>query len=407
MIELDKLYRVALENASLIKQYRKRFIYEELRTTLEKSQAEKDKKQTLLVSGLRGIGKTTLMLQLFSELKDAFYFSADSVLVKTTTIYAAVEQAVRQGYKTIFIDEIHKYHKWVDELKNIYDNFNVQIIASGSSTASIKKGGVLLGRRALNIPLSPLAFGEFVYLREGALYSATIEAAFEKKSAIKWLAEHQNVERYYKEYLAVGGFPIKIEQKGAIFSLIKKMIYEDALAEFSLTENKVDIADKLLGFLSVSKLGEFSYTSFSSLSGYAKSSVYEAAHMLKELEILRMVEEQSPKSKAKSTMKLMFAHPNLRIAFAEQLMKEAEIGALREEYFVFHLSNLGIPLFIPKRMKKNPDYEAIIANKKTLFEIGGETKTNKQFMGQKGIVMSDEQLIVLGFAKNVQKSSHK
>ncbi|MBI5228245.1 ATP-binding protein [Candidatus Micrarchaeota archaeon] len=407
MIDLDRIYRIALENAALAKDYRKRFAYEKLKNILASSGKEKTKKQIILISGLRGIGKSTIMLQLFSSLEQAFYFSADSVLVKTEKLYHVVEQIYRQGYRTIFIDEIHKYHNYLEELKNIYDSFDAQIVASGSSTASIKKGSVALGRRAADIVLSPLTFGEFFYLREGTAYSAGINDAIDKKNAIKWLAGHPQADRYYREYLAVGGFPIKINEKAAIFKLIKKMIYEDALAEFNLSENKVDLAEKLLSFLSLSKLGEFSYNSFSSISGYAKSSVYEAVYMLKELDLLKIMEVDNPKSHAKATIKLLFSHPNLRAAFAEQLMKEADIGSLREEYFVFHMAALGIPLFIPKKMKKTPDYEVMLDNKKALFEIGGESKTKKQLMGKDGFVIGDEQLIVLGFVNNVQKTDQK
>ncbi|MBU1166431.1 MAG: AAA family ATPase [Bacteroidota bacterium] len=405
MADLDRLYRFALENSNMIKDYRKRFVYDDLKQVLKREGREKDKKQIMLIYGLRGVGKTTLMLQLFTELQNTFYFSADSILVKTETLFNIVEQAYRQGYKTIFIDEIHKYLNWVDEVKNIYDSFDVRIIVSGSSIASIKKGGISLGRRASNLPVLPLTFGEFFYLKQGIRYSAIMGDVLDKKSSMHWLSEHPNVEMHYREYLLTGGFPIKIGQKDTIFKIIKKMIYEDALAEFSLTKNKVDINDKLLGFLSLSKPGEFSYTSFSSISGHAKSSVYEAVHMLKELELIRVLEESGPKSHAKSTIKLLFSHPNLRVAFADQLLSEAEFGALREEYFVFHMSNLSFAVFIPKKLKKTPDYEININSKKILFEIGSGLKSKKQLMGRSGVIISDEQLIVLGFVQETDQKS--
>lgn len=400
MVDLDKLYRLAWENATLVKGLKRRFLYAELEQKLQKAALKTPgKRPALLLSGIRGVGKTTLLLQLFGEFKEAFYFSADSLLVRTETLYAVVEQAYRAGHKVVFIDEIHKYPRWIGELKNISDDFTLQTLASGSSVASIKKGSIALGRRALDIPLPPLTLGEFFYLREGLRHEATMEEVLDKRLALQWLASHQNVEKYYRQYLSQGGFPGGIENQETIFRLMKKMIYEDAVAEFSLTKNKVDVADRLLAFLSVSSLGEFSYTSFSSMSGYAKSTVYETVQMLKELGILALIEEETPKAKAKGSMKLLFSHPNLRVAFADQLMKEAEIGALREEYFVFHLLQLGLPLFIPKKMKKNPDYEVMVENKKFLFEIGGRSKTQEQLQGQAGAVLGDEQLIVLGFVR--------
>ena len=256
MVDIDRLYRVALENAAAVKEYKKRFLYEKLKKSLEKE--NRGKKPAILIPGIRGVGKTTLMLQLFSDLKDAFYFSADSILVRTASIYEVVEQAYRQGYKTIFIDEIHTYRNWVEETKNIYDDFEVRIVASGSSTAAIKKGSTLLGRRALEVSLSPLTLGEYVYLKEGKIYTATIDEILNRRATIKWLADHPSVEKYYKEYLSMGGFPGAAVEKELIFKLIKRMIYEDAVAEFSLTQSKVDVCERLLGFLSLSKPGEFS-----------------------------------------------------------------------------------------------------------------------------------------------------
>lgn len=399
MIDLDKLYRLALEKAFPVKEFRRRYMYAQLEKELESLKRMKHKKPVLAVSGIRGVGKTTIMLQLFDKLKNSFYFSADSIIARTSTIYEIVEQAYRSGYENIFIDEIHKYPKWIDELKNIYDDFSIPVLVSGSSTASIKKGCISLGRRAVNIPLSPLTLGEFVYLKEEKTYSATLEDSFDKKSALKWLAEHPDVERFYKDYLSYGGFPLHFEEKNTLFRTIKKMIYEDALAEFNLSEKKVDIAERLLGFVSISKPGEFSYTGFSNISGYGKSTVIEAATLLNELEILRSVGEKSAKSKAKKSIKLMFSHPNLRSAVAEQMMKKAEIGWLREEYFVFHMRALGLPVFFPNKMKKNPDYEVVIDGKKLLFEIGGKSKTKKQLMGREGHIMDDERLLVLGFVR--------
>ncbi len=402
-VDIDKLYRIALENASQIKGWRKRFLYPELKKRLGAGKGGA-KKSAILISGMRGTGKTTLLLQLFNEEKDAFYFSADSIVAKTSTLYAIVEQAYRTGHRTIFIDEIHTYSRWIEEMKNVYDDFDLQIVASGSSIASIRKGAILLGRRATDVPLRPLTFGEFFYLSYGQQYEADLEDVFDKKRMIRWLAEHPHVEKQYKKYLSIGGFPLQAEEKGAIFSLIKRMIYEDAVAEFSLSKNKVDVIESLLSFLAVSRPGEFSYTSFSSMNGYGKSTIYEAITMLKELGLIVVIEEEAPKAKAKATIKILFGHPNLRAAFADQLLQEPGIGALREEYFAFHIAQLGLPIFIPKAMKKSPDYEVKIRNKKLLFEIGGRSKTNEQFEGREGKVITDEHLIVMGF---VQKTDQK
>ena len=74
--------------------------------------------------GPRGVGKTTLLLQYIKNEcykdKSAFYFSADQVYFQQTTLLQFVNDLhVKEGYKIIFIDEVHKYQAWNQELKNI------------------------------------------------------------------------------------------------------------------------------------------------------------------------------------------------------------------------------------------------------------------------------------------------
>src|SRR3990172_5655208 len=78
--------------------------------------------------GPRGAGKTTMLLQYIKNelLKSGkcFYFSADLIYFQNTTLLSFVSDLHQvEGYKIIFIDEIHKYQGWNQELKNLYDAF--------------------------------------------------------------------------------------------------------------------------------------------------------------------------------------------------------------------------------------------------------------------------------------------
>lgn len=397
---LDVLYKNAVKRAALTDSLRRRFVFSELQQSIVQS-ANYRPRSALLLSGVRGVGKSTLMLQLFRELKNSFFFSADSILLKQHLLYDVVEKAHRQGYKVIFIDEIHVCPDWALQVKNVYDDFGVRLVCSGSSTAAIAKGALFLGRRGFEIPVNNLTLGEYYYLQTGNVKQVSLDEAFDLKKTFAWLAVNSDVEKYYKTYLESGGFPVSNENN-AIFSLMRKMIYQDALTEFSLTDTKVDCAERILAFLASSKPGEFSYTSFSNVSGYAKSTVFDTVGLLCELKLLRQVAETSPKSKAKKTTKLLFAHPNLRSAVASELNITPDIGALREEFFLFHMANLGFKPTLPAASVKNPDYECEVNGKKTLFEIGGDSKTKAQFTGKAGVVLNDENLKTLGFCTAVK-----
>src|SRR3989344_9165688 len=60
------------------------------------------------IKGLRGVGKTVLMLELAEEIKNSIYFSADSTLLKLFSIYETVKELIKRGFKVMFIDEIHR-----------------------------------------------------------------------------------------------------------------------------------------------------------------------------------------------------------------------------------------------------------------------------------------------------------
>jgi predicted AAA+ superfamily ATPase len=97
------------------------------------------------ISGARGTGKTTLILQRLKSMGldtgEAIYISLDDVFfTENKLVYFAEDYAARGG-KFLFIDEIHKYPNWSQELKNIYDNLpDLKIIFTSSSALDIHKG---------------------------------------------------------------------------------------------------------------------------------------------------------------------------------------------------------------------------------------------------------------------------
>ncbi len=119
--------------------------------------------------GPRGVGKTTLMLQFIKthfQLQDVFYVSADHIYFTQHTLYEFVVTLVQtENIKTFFIDEIHKYSNWSQELKNLYDGFpDLYIVFSGSSSLELVKGGYDLSRRAKWFHLPGMSFREYLNL---------------------------------------------------------------------------------------------------------------------------------------------------------------------------------------------------------------------------------------------------
>ncbi len=128
----------------------------------------------ILIKGQKGVGKTTLVMQhikrCFSSTPEkALYASLDHVWFTNHSLLDLAEFHYTHGGTHLFIDEVHKYPSWEQEVKNLYDYYpTLHIIATGSSLLKIEesiKGD--LSRRCRVYELRGLSFREFVKMENG------------------------------------------------------------------------------------------------------------------------------------------------------------------------------------------------------------------------------------------------
>ena len=131
----------------------------------------------LILPGLRGIGKTTLLAQLYNhpELNQKsikkVYLSLDRLTLTGGSMAGLVEVLTnwrRNIYPDqpllVFLDEVHHDPKWSLGCKVIFDQIpNVFLICTGSSALSLRLSPDS-ARRATIIEINPLSFDEFVAL---------------------------------------------------------------------------------------------------------------------------------------------------------------------------------------------------------------------------------------------------
>ena len=396
----EELLKESINQGQKAKGLKERFLYNKIKVYLDGFLGSRKEPKTILLSGLRGIGKTTLLRQVILNYRNALYISADSFLLKRKSLFEIADLVSRNNIKILLIDEVHNYSGWMEELKNIYDSLDLFVIATGSSNISIEKGAIFLGRRALKIDLTPLTFQEFIYLKYNKLYKINLKLILDKNDLFVWLSD-KNLFLEFKEYLQVGGFPFVFnnsEPEMMLLNNVKRMLYKDVLSEFNISESKIDIMEKLLTFIALSKAGDFSIESFCNNIGRGKSSVYDALELLLKLKLLVKVKEPEVKGNLRDTYKLIFYHPNMRSAILKDLKESLDIGALQEEYFSFHSLVYGFKLNIPKKAKKTPDFLLEINKKKYVFEIGTKNKKHKQIKGlENAHIMTEEELIAFGF----------
>lgn len=120
------------------------------------------------IVGPRGVGKTTMLLQYIKKnlpLNESLYIAVDSIYFAKHSLSETVDQFVKNGGKYLFVDEIHKYDNWSQELKHIYDLYdNLKVVFSGSSILDIYKGSADLSRRAPIYEMQGLSFREYLKL---------------------------------------------------------------------------------------------------------------------------------------------------------------------------------------------------------------------------------------------------
>ena len=120
------------------------------------------------ITGARGTGKTTLLLQHIKKTfgavpKDVLYVSLDDIRFSGKRLFDLASDFDMIGGKYLFIDEVHKYSNWSQEIKNIYDSFpDMKVVFTGSSMLEIYKGDADLSRRVVHYVLHGMSFREFL-----------------------------------------------------------------------------------------------------------------------------------------------------------------------------------------------------------------------------------------------------
>ncbi|MCD6101260.1 MAG: ATP-binding protein [Candidatus Marinimicrobia bacterium] len=175
---------------------KKREIYDTLRSSIEKRRID-------VITGLRRVGKTTIMYQLIETLlrngtepRNILYYSFDLKRQDISEVIKTYEEKIlkdrmRNRKVYIFLDEIHKLKDWADKIKIIYDlNPHVKILLSGSASLNIMRGvSESLAGRAKYHYLPPLTFREYLNFTDTAiprnledyeLYAKSLAIMFER-----------------------------------------------------------------------------------------------------------------------------------------------------------------------------------------------------------------------------------
>ncbi|MCF6243381.1 MAG: AAA family ATPase, partial [Bacteroidales bacterium] len=176
--------------------------------------------QLVGITGARGVGKTTLMLQYIKKTygydRKVLYLSMDDIAFSYPTLVDLAEDFLKTGGKQLFIDEIHKYENWAQELKNIFDFYpQLKVVFTGSSILDIYKGQADLSRRALIFNMNGLSFREFLQIESKQQFSVyTLKDIAKNHESISLeISQKVKVFKYWNDYLHHGYYPFYLKDK--------------------------------------------------------------------------------------------------------------------------------------------------------------------------------------------------
>lgn len=172
-----------------------------------------DKKEGILLSGARQVGKSTLLKHLSSRFPHQRTISFDdreTFLQFQSNPQGLLEQMTHQ-FNPIFIDEFQKIPPITLAIKYLFDHQNSppKFFLSGSISDSLISGGDSMAGRVVRFPLYSLSFAEFLQARKT---NHTTSAVFKLDTNPTPLLEKSAIlSAELATYLANGGYPASIQ----------------------------------------------------------------------------------------------------------------------------------------------------------------------------------------------------
>lgn len=333
--------------------------------------------------GPRGTGKTTLLLQYIKEkienVDECMYASVDHIYFSTHSLIDFVNELYEDyGVRYYFLDEIHKYANWNQELKNLYDSYpDIKIIFSGSSSIDLIKGAYDLSRRGVLFKIAGMSFREYLLFNEVADVAPILfKDILKNRSKIEEkLAGIKKIKGHFKEYLGRGYYPFYLEDQETyhqkIFRIIEKTVFEDIANFYRLKTESLSNFKRILSYLATIPPGELNRNSIAKNIGIDNKTISHYMDILYETGLAELIgENRQGAAILKQTEKMYLDNPDLYTAIISEIGYESKIGTIREIFFIKMIKNSGEKIYF----SKTGDFE--VENR--IFEIGGKGKSKKQ-----------------------------
>ena len=336
----------------------------------------------IAITGARGTGKTTMLLQHIKEQygtnpEQVLYVSLDNIYFTDNNLYSLADDFYSHGGKVLFLDEVHKYPKWAQEIKNIYDDFQeMKVVFTGSSMLQIFRADADLSRRVRHFQLFGLSFREFL------IFEGILEKTWLPLKLREVLENHIRISQElvkeitplpaFQKYLQYGYYPYYQEDISGYSERVLQTFNTVMESDLPNVENidfySINRIKKLFYILSemvpftpnVSQLSQQVDVTRTSLMNYLQ--LLEKAHS-----VLLLKQKATGMRQMVKPEKIYLQNTNCNYALSKE---NPDVGNLRETFFFNQLQQNHSVTYTEKT-----DF---CVDGKYYFEIGGKSKTSKQ-----------------------------
>ena len=183
------------------------------------------------IKGMRGVGKTTFLLQYAKENfapddRRCLYVNMNNFYFQAHGISEFAQDFVNQGGKVLLVDQVFKYPNWDTELRYCYYKFpDLHIVFTGSSVMRLKDKSCAVSQIVDMYYLRGFSFREYVNLKAGTrIKPCTLADLTDHHRDIEMeIRQKVNPDTFFTDYLHHGFYPFFREHRNYSENLLKTM----------------------------------------------------------------------------------------------------------------------------------------------------------------------------------------
>lgn len=312
-------------------------------------------KRLIAIQGVRGIGKTTFLLQFakrFSSFdkRDCLYVNMNNFIFTNKRLLDFAEEFVFKGGNTLLIDQIFKYPNWAKELQECHDQFEgLRIIFTGSTLINLDEVPEI-NRIVDSYELFGFSFREFL--------NVTTNNNFPSYSLEELMLQHQSIAKevcsqikpliYFRDYIYYGYYPFFLEKRNFSENLLKNinmMLEIDVLSIKQIEQSYLSKLRKLVYLLSLDAPQKPNISQLSIECGTSRATISNYLEYLKDTQLINLLYKKGD-DKTKKPSLVYLDNTNLTFAMSSDSWNDKNI---RETFFYSQINKNNKKVYLGEK----------------------------------------------------------